>query len=62
MGFSAVCQVKRCLNEVGRLESEPAVDPYFDKRSATLRWPTGVSKPKSPEGAEFVAVYALSAS
>ena len=54
--------MKRCLNEVGRLESEPAVDPYIDKRSATLRWATGVFESKSPQGAKFVAVYALSAS
>ena len=35
----------------------PAVDVYFDWCSVTLRWPTGVSEPKSPEGAEFAAIY-----
>ena len=50
------------LGEVRRWSQSPAVDPYFDKRSATLRSPTDVFLPKFQEGAGFAAVYDLSAS
>ena len=40
----------------------PAVDVYFDWCLVTLRSPTDVSESRFQEGAEFAAVYDLSAS
>ena len=57
-----VLVISRYVDEVHRLESEPCDRRLFDRCSATLRWPAGVSEPKFQEGAGFAAVYDLSAS